>query len=200
MEDVALAAGVAKGTLYLYVESKEAMFDLALRFALGDAVDELLPELPLRGPPSTRRFERIQRELTKHGDFGLSSRPARNARAHEVEAEARKVCELFFDRVQDNRVGLKLVDRCARDLPELGALWYEQRRDDAQRALAAWLRARRSRLRPGLDPELTARFVLETIAFWAMHRHWDPLPPPGNEAEIRSRVVSLLVGALVVES
>src|SRR5689334_14491707 len=33
MADVAEAMGVAKGTLYLYVESKEALFDLVLRSA-----------------------------------------------------------------------------------------------------------------------------------------------------------------------
>src|SRR3954466_7558175 len=33
MADVADAMGVAKGTLYLYVESKEALFDLACRYA-----------------------------------------------------------------------------------------------------------------------------------------------------------------------
>src|SRR6188508_3460717 len=33
MADVADAMGVAKGTLYLYVESKEALFDLTCRYA-----------------------------------------------------------------------------------------------------------------------------------------------------------------------
>ena len=35
MADVAKALGVAKGTLYLYVESKEALFDLVVRSADG---------------------------------------------------------------------------------------------------------------------------------------------------------------------
>ena len=33
MADIAEAMGVAKGTLYLYVESKEALFDLTCRWA-----------------------------------------------------------------------------------------------------------------------------------------------------------------------
>jgi len=33
MSDVASALGVAKGTLYLYVDSKEALFDLVARYA-----------------------------------------------------------------------------------------------------------------------------------------------------------------------
>jgi AcrR family transcriptional regulator len=35
MADVAEALGVAKGTLYLCVESKEALFDAVLRYADG---------------------------------------------------------------------------------------------------------------------------------------------------------------------
>src|SRR6185503_7216559 len=50
MDDVADALGVAKGTLYLYVESKEALFDLVCRSA--DAPFETLPTLPLRTPAS----------------------------------------------------------------------------------------------------------------------------------------------------
>ena len=33
MEDIACSLGVAEGTLYVYVESKEALFDLVLRCA-----------------------------------------------------------------------------------------------------------------------------------------------------------------------
>src|SRR5438093_4646249 len=36
MADVAAALGVARGTLYLYVESKEALFDLVARYADAD--------------------------------------------------------------------------------------------------------------------------------------------------------------------
>jgi len=50
MDDVADALGVAKGTLYLYVESKEALFDLVCRSA--DAPFETPPTLPLRTPAS----------------------------------------------------------------------------------------------------------------------------------------------------
>ena len=39
MSDVARRLGVAKGTLYLYVESKEALFDAVLRNAAGEIPD-----------------------------------------------------------------------------------------------------------------------------------------------------------------
>src|SRR5882724_608698 len=51
MSDIASALGVAKGTLYLYVESKEALFDLVARYA-----DDIraLPK-PVKLPVATPR-------------------------------------------------------------------------------------------------------------------------------------------------
>jgi AcrR family transcriptional regulator len=43
MDDVAEALGVAKGTLYVYVESKDALFDLVVRCADRE---EMFAEVP----------------------------------------------------------------------------------------------------------------------------------------------------------
>ena len=50
MSDVADVLGVAKGTLYLYVESKEALFDLAIRSADRSVPLEVPARLPLPTP------------------------------------------------------------------------------------------------------------------------------------------------------
>src|ERR671930_2558450 len=50
MADVAAALGVAKGTLYLYVESKEALFDLVARYADAPRPFGRTPPLPVRTP------------------------------------------------------------------------------------------------------------------------------------------------------
>jgi AcrR family transcriptional regulator len=55
MADVADALGVAKGTVYGYVESKEALLDMALRFADGHQAPSpaSLPwKTPREGSPS----------------------------------------------------------------------------------------------------------------------------------------------------
>jgi hypothetical protein len=66
--------------------------------------------------------------------------------------------------------------------------------------LAAWIVKRKARLRPDVHPALAARFIIETIAVWAMHRHWDPAPPAVDERAARSDVATLLVHALVPDS
>jgi AcrR family transcriptional regulator len=40
LEDVAKRAGIAKGTIYLYFDSKEALFEAAVRSRLGPVLDE----------------------------------------------------------------------------------------------------------------------------------------------------------------
>src|SRR5260370_7823598 len=50
MEDIASSLGVAKGTLYVYVESKEALFDLVVRCADTVHPFERIPHLPIPTP------------------------------------------------------------------------------------------------------------------------------------------------------
>src|ERR1044071_1931814 len=50
MEDVATTLGVAKGTLYGYVESKAALFDLAVRCADGREALPGVSSLPVKTP------------------------------------------------------------------------------------------------------------------------------------------------------
>jgi len=61
--DVAAEMGVAKGTIYLYVESKEALFAAALRHADARAplVSEL--ELPLAAPPPAAMKRELEERL-----------------------------------------------------------------------------------------------------------------------------------------
>jgi AcrR family transcriptional regulator len=48
MDDIAAALGVAKGTVYVYVESKEALFDLVARCA--DTISSFDPFHACRSP------------------------------------------------------------------------------------------------------------------------------------------------------
>src|SRR5437870_1954161 len=63
MADVAKALGVAKGTLYLYVESKDALFDLVARCADDAHPCEKLPALPIRTPKPAATVKYIRERL-----------------------------------------------------------------------------------------------------------------------------------------
>ena len=51
-------------------------------------------------------------------------------------------------------------------------------------------RTRRKLLRPFPDPAVVARLLIETIVFWAVHRHWDSHPQVVNEAVAKFRIVN----------
>ena len=70
MADIAREMGVAPGTLYLYVESKEALFDLALRHASGNELPVNADCLPLPTPSPAEILARVRTEFS---GFALTS-------------------------------------------------------------------------------------------------------------------------------
>ena len=82
----------------------------------------------------------------------------------------------IYDALARSRVGIKLVDRSARDIPELGKIWFGGGRGFLVEALCHYLSASdygRAACALPFDVEIAARFIVETCAFWAVHRHWD---------------------------
>jgi len=172
MEDVAEALGVAKGTVYLYVENKEALFDLVCRSA--DRPFEQPPELPVKSPAAGATIRYIVDRLAAGQVMpALAEALAGGRRAARDELAA--IVGDIYDAMARNRVGIKLVDRSARDIPELGKIWFGGARGVLVEALSGYLeeRVRARRLRAPVDVAIAARFIVETCAFWAVHRHWD---------------------------
>lgn len=200
MADVAEALGVAKGTLYGYVASKEALFDAAVRFADDPPSDPGTLPLPTPATGSTVRY--IQARLLEEARelelvHALSRRKGSRAKAGEFEGIVRDL----YRRMSRNRRALKLVDRCAIDHPELASVWFEQGRYGQVALLAAYLekRVRDGKLRPIANVQLAARMVLETVALWAIHMPWDASPRSFAEDEVENAVVDLLVHAYAKE-
>jgi AcrR family transcriptional regulator len=203
MSDVADALGVAKGTLYGYVESKEALFDAAVRFADGQAP---LPEpdtFPVPTPAPGSTVEYIQtRLLAEARELELVRASSRPKGARRQADELERIVRDLYRRLARNRRALKLVDRCAVDHPELASVWFEQGRNAQVSLLAAYLEegiaARRLRAVPHV--KLAARMVLETIALWAIHMPWDVAPASFAEEEAENAVVDMLAHAYAKEN
>jgi AcrR family transcriptional regulator len=202
MADVAAALGVAKGTLYLYVESKAALFDLVIRHASDQVdVEAAVPALPLRTPPAGATLAEVERRLTERDMIpalgAALERPARGA----VRAELEGILRELFAVLSANRTAIKLVDRCATDYPELAALWFVEGRVRQLDRLVRYLAtpSRRPALRSFPDERVAARIAFETITFWAVHRHWDPAPQSVDEQVAEDTAVAFVLGALVQE-
>ncbi len=200
MADVANALGVAKGTLYLYVESKEALFDLVARHADGTPLPEPLV-LPFRTPAAGATLEFVRQRLNADRAPTALLEAIANRRRTDPRGELEAIVGELYDTLARNRVGIKLIDRSARDLPELAALWFTGARSGLASLLTEYLadRFRRKRLRPAPDAAVAARLVLELLVFWAVHRHWDPSPQPIADDLARATAVHMVVSALAKE-
>jgi AcrR family transcriptional regulator len=196
MDDVAEALGVAKGTVYLYVESKEALFDVVCRSA--DRPFEQPPELPVKSPPPGATIRYIVDRLAA-GQVMPALAEALAGGRRSARDELAAIAGDIYDALTRNRVGIKLVDRSARDIPELGQIWFGGGRGFLVETLSHYLseRIRARRLRAPVDVGIAARFIVETCAFWAVHRHWDAARQDLPEERVRAAVVDLVTASLL---
>jgi AcrR family transcriptional regulator len=200
MADVAEAMGVAKGTVYLYVESKEALFDVVLRCADAPRPIAAPDTLPVPTPPHGRTLKYVRERLTQPASATLREALGRNRTRIGAEQFTTILSEIY-DSMTRNRTGIKLVDRCAVDYPELAKLWFTEGREVVLGELSLLLTAgmRQHRLRVGSDTAIAARLILETLVFWAVHRYWDPSPQLVDPKAAHETVIQLLVAALFKE-
>jgi AcrR family transcriptional regulator len=202
MADVAEALGVAKGTLYLYVESKEALFDLVTRYADAERPFESPPALPVPTPEPGATLEYVRQRLAANQSLATLGAALARRRVTDVRAEFEAIVADLYDAMARNRHGLRLLDRSAPDMPEFAALWFEGARGGMITVLEQYLRdrIRRGRIRSVPDTAVAARLIIETAVFWAVHRRWDPHPQVVEEHVARETVVQLIRDALVKES
>src|SRR5262245_4303745 len=200
--DVAARMGVAKGSVYTYVESKEALFDCVLRYADRPDRVELPETLPIATPPARETLEVVERRLAEEGALPSLTAALSRSRVVDLRTELETVLGELYDALARHRTAIQLLDRCASDYPELAKLWYGVGREGALSLLARYLndRARRGRIRRFEDGTVAVRIVLETLVFWAVHRHWDPSPQAVDENTARRTVLAFLLSALSKES
>jgi AcrR family transcriptional regulator len=201
MGDIADALGVAKGTVYLYVESKEALFDLVVRSA--DSTDGVrVPEaLPVSTPAPGATLAVAEERMAKGATLPALNAALARKQVRDARGELEEIVRELYRTLSANREGIKLLDRAGRDFPELADLWFRGGREGLLGLFCEYIegRIRRKRFRPVPDVAVAARLVIETIVFWAVHRHWDPHPQSVVESVSEETVVRFVVDALAEE-
>jgi AcrR family transcriptional regulator len=201
MDDIASSLGVAKGTLYVYVESKEALFDLVARCADTVRSFEPVPRLPISTPKPGATLAYIQKRLAQNQNLPALAQALSRTSTIPLRQEFQEIVRELYDTVERNRQGLKLLDRSAKDLPQLAGLWFEGARGGLVMALTQYLdrEIRKGTMRQVTDVTVAARLIVETVVFWAVHRRWDPHPQKYDDSAARETVISLLTHAFVEE-
>lgn len=200
MQDVADRLGVAKGTVYGYVESKSALLAAAVRYA--DDVEPLpeLAELPVPAPVAGEVAALVADRLRGEVAELRLVKAMTGRRRVPIADELTEIIVDLYRRLARHRVSIKLVDRCAPELPDLGEVWFGVGRAGQVAALTDYLTRRaagRALRLPGPAP-VVARTILETCVLWAVHLHWDParVDPDDREQPPPEVVAATLAGLL----
>jgi AcrR family transcriptional regulator len=197
MSDIATEAGVSQGTLYNYVESKEALFRLLLDRGLTSALPDG-SSLPLATPSPGELAKRTEGAINRAFALPRLDRALRARAVPDAAGELREIVEELFDRTVETRAGADVLERSAHEVPELAAVFYGQMRDGL---LGRLVRLIEKRERAGHyrahDPSIAARSIVETVTYFGRHRHRDPAPEPFDDALVRKTVPALIVASMV---
>jgi AcrR family transcriptional regulator len=197
MSDVASEAGVSQGTLYNYVESKEALFRLLLDRGLGKAPPSP-SALPLRSPSTAALANRMDDAIAT--TFALPKLDAALARRRvtAAAAELTEVIDELYERTLATRQAADVLERSARDVPELAAVFYGKvRRNLFDRMERLVTRRIASRHYHDREPRILARMIIETVTTFARHIYNDVEAPSFDLALARTVTIETIVTGIV---
>jgi len=207
IQDVADALGLGKGTLYGYAQSKAALFAAAVRYGDGNEPLPRPEQLPVLTPGDGEIAALVAARLA--GEAGnltlihvLNTALPSTFDPAEGDAELASIVVDLYQRLTKHRVAIKLVDRCAPEIPELADVWFGAGRHAQVLAVQEYLN-RRSQAGtltlPG-PAEPLARTIVELCALWAVHSHFDPAPATARPDGIDDIAVSAMLAEMVVRA
>ncbi len=202
MADIAAELGVAKGTLYGYVEGKAALFHLVLQSADRAVPTEVPAALPLPNPATGATLALVAQALANGNAMPLLAQAVLLEKADDIAAEFEALTRELFEIHASHRSGIKLLDRCASEVPELAELWREAGRGAELDLLGRYLERRMAagQIAALATPSLGARIWLETVVTWAVHIHWDRNPQKIDESAAKEAVVAILCSGFLAKA
>lgn len=198
MADVTGALGLSEGAIYRYFETKDALFYVVMRAASDPTTPVEVDSLPIPTPATGQTLECLRAAIEDRTRFESLRRALENpAGAEAVAGELAAIVREIHQTSVRFRVGLRLIERCAMDWPELQDLWFGGHRRQLEGQLVVYLQDRIDRgwLRVGPGPQIIARIILELVGYFAMHRHQHPLPMPLDEQVAEDALVDNIVNA-----
>jgi AcrR family transcriptional regulator len=186
VSDVAARLGLSVGAIYRHVDSKEALFELALRWAFDLPIPSGPP--PLSAVPFADLTALIRDRLAEEVNWSFLESRLDAPPPDDVGAELQTAIERMFRITHRRRYGIKILDRCFAEIPALRDTHIDLVKGRTAELLTRYvaLRAGQGRLRAPGGAAMTARALMEMVVWMAMHRTFDPLAPqpePGTDAE-----------------
>lgn len=172
MSDIAKAIGISAGTLYLYVENKEALLALASKFLLDPADLETSP-LPFKAVSRDELATLFSETAIKLARWPLLEQAIEDKTSDPDRFKS--VGYEMFDLLSANRRAIWFLDRLAFELPEFAPVQFTSVRGRTLGLLTDLLEATGKSSIPPHGLSVMARAAIETLAWSAMHRHREGL-------------------------
>src|ERR1051326_8875544 len=123
MSDVAESMGVSAGTLYQYVESKDALFFVLVDRGLSQQPLSLPTELPVKAPSKEKILERLAEQMGEHGrrvrfEAALMAKAPKDARAELVG-----IVDELWEFTARTRRWVDVIERSAPEMPEIAQMF-----------------------------------------------------------------------------
>ncbi|MBK8000639.1 MAG: TetR/AcrR family transcriptional regulator [Verrucomicrobia bacterium] len=198
--DVAKVMGVAPGTIYLYVEGKEALFDLIIRHTASDDPDWLDNlEVPIPTPAPGTTLEFLREVLGRKGQWPLLETALRSHSTPDIRSELDGVVREQYRLMTRHRAGLVLLTRSALEFPGLVEVFVLGLRKRLLDSLGQYLQARMEsrQIRALADTAATAAVLTQTIVWANLQRPFDPGLSAFTEQTIEDATVDLIVSGLL---
>jgi AcrR family transcriptional regulator len=190
MSDIARAAGISSGSLYNYVQSKEALFALVLERALDkDAPSPIDLPVPARSLTGTTTWLRQRLDFREF--------PLLRSGSTDIEG----VIGEIYDVLASVADAVDVIEASARDVPELGSVLNATRTELLRRLGNVLDAAAAAGVVQGMvDTGTTARLVLEAVNWFARRRVHGSAVPPYREDVARETVIRVLSRGLLNEN
>jgi AcrR family transcriptional regulator len=198
--DVAKAMGVAVGTIYLYVESKEALFDLVVRHtALDDPawLDRL--EIPVKTPVPGATVAFLRDVFGRPDQWPALDAVLAKKRAADPRAELKAVLREQYELMRRHRMGLLLLTRSAPEFPGLVEVFVLGLRSELLARFERYIESRvaAGQFRKPVHTFATAALLTQTIAWANLQRPFDPGFMSLDEQTVEESTLELLVNGLI---
>lgn len=199
ISDVARELGLSHGAVYTYADSKQALLYLALMRVLDPEATAAL-EIPVTTPSTEHIIDAVKAWSAARGGLDaleavLATPPAESL--EQARDELGQIVDRLYAFIEDNNLALKLFARCSEDLPELATWYYVETRRGLLEVLGEYLSNRMDAgvLRQVPSIPVAARFIVETVAWFAMHRHGDADSAMLSDTDCRRSVQDLVAAA-----
>ena len=174
ISDIAKNAQIGKGSIYNYFQSKDALVDFLFKSELLYKSKDEWPEIPVKTPREGATVKFLKTYMKSQG-VDEYFQGVINSECSDPEAELKQVVLDSYRLLDRMKYSTMFMEHIESDLPEIKKL-YDKWNGDRMSWFIKYVQSRmeEKKFRELPSAIAAARFMNQTIAWFAMHRHGHP--------------------------